>query len=138
MGCASTKGLEVAQPQYSRGYKAGFEETWQGAMKTLEELGIDIKEAKKDTGEIETNWFYREGEQAMSILHRGYWKERYEVFLTLAPRGDTTVVNIRSRAEEKAPGGTQAYKWTRKASTGEVEEFLLTEIGKTLASKEEK
>jgi hypothetical protein len=58
--------------------------------------------------------------------------------LTLVAGKETTVVNIRSLVEEKRPGGTQAYRWTRKASPGEVEDLLLREIDKALAVKEKK
>ncbi|MFN3466507.1 MAG: hypothetical protein ACK4WF_02270 [Candidatus Brocadiales bacterium] len=137
-GCASMGGLEATQPQYSRAYTAGHEEAWQGVMKTLEGLDIDIKKANKATGEIETRWFYRESERYMGLVHGGYWKERYKMHLTLAPGRDTTVVTIRSLVEEKRPGGTQAYRWTRKASTGEVEGLLFKEIDKVLGGKEAK
>ncbi|HHT9155655.1 MAG TPA: hypothetical protein ACFYD5_07560 [Candidatus Tripitaka sp. YC43] len=137
-GCASMGGLEVAQPQYSRAYTVGYEEAWQGITKTLEGLEIDLKEANKATGEIETKWFLRQSEKVMGLAWGGYWKERYKMRLTLVSRGDTTVVTIRSLVEEKRPGGTQAYRWKRRASSGEVEEFVFTEIGKVLAVKESK
>jgi hypothetical protein len=135
-GCAGLRGPEVAQPQHSRAFKASQEEAWQGVMQTLEGLGIDVKEADKARGEIETRWFYRESERVMGLVWGGYWKERYKMDLTLVTRGDTTVVTIRSFAEEKRPGGTQAYRWTRKASTGELEDILFKEIEKVLTSKE--
>ncbi len=125
-------GLEVTQPQYSRGYTAGYEETWQAVAETLEGLDISIREADKAEGKIETEWFYRESEKYMGLLHGGYWKERYKMHLQLVTRGDTTTVTIRSLAEEKRPGGTQAYRWKRMASSGEVEEFIFKEIGKSL------
>ena len=131
-------GLEVAPPQYTRAYAAGHEEAWQGVIKTLEGLNIDVKKVNKATGEIETKWFYRESERVMGLVWGGYWKERYKMHLTLVSRGDTTVVTIRSLAEEKRPGGTQAYRWTRKVSTGEVEVLLFKEIDKVLPGKEGK
>src|SRR3990167_3171640 len=137
-GCASMGGLEVAQPQYSRAYTAGHEEAWEGVTKTLEGLDIDTKEINKATGEIETRWFCREGERFMGFVKGGHWKERYKMRLTLVSRGDTTMVTIRSLVEEKRPGGSQAYRWTRKASTGEVEGLLFQEIDKALKSKEKK
>ncbi|HHT9132877.1 MAG TPA: hypothetical protein ACFYED_10385 [Candidatus Tripitaka californicus] len=127
-------GLEVAQPQYSRAYTAGHEEAWEGVTKTLEGLEIDLKEANKATGEIETKWFLRQGEKVMGLAWGGYWKMRR----TLVSRGDTTVVTIRSLVEEKRPGGSQAYRWTRKTSTGEVEGLLFQELDKVLRSKEKK
>ncbi|MDI6759876.1 MAG: hypothetical protein QMD05_03535 [Candidatus Brocadiaceae bacterium] len=132
------EGLKVAQPQYSRAYTAGQEEAWEGITKTLEGLDIDTKEINKATGEIETRWFYREGERFMGLVHGGHWKERYKMRLTLVSRGDTTVVTIRSLVEEKRPGGSQAYRWTRRASTGEVEGLLFQELDKVLRSKEKK
>jgi hypothetical protein len=137
-GCASTKALGAPQPEYSRVYKAGYDETWRGVRRALEELGIDIKEKKQASGDIETEWAYRESEKTMSLLDRGYWKERYKMYLSLLARGDATVVNIRSIAEEKAPGGAQAYRWIRKPSNGEVEEIVFNKIDKVLAGKEEK
>lgn len=131
-------GLEVAQPQYSRTYTVGYEEAWEGVTKMLEGLEIDLKEANNATGEIETKWFLRQSDKVMGLAWGGYWKERYKMRLTLVSRGDTTAVTIRSLVEEKRPGGSQAYRWTRKASTGEVEGLLFQELDKVLRSKEKK
>ncbi len=132
------KALEMEQPHYSRPYAANYEETWQGIMIALEALAVDVDEANKETGKIDTVWVYKESEREMGMLRGKPWMERYKMNLQVTSGGEKTIVTIRSLAEEKRPGGTQAYRWSRKASTGEVEGIVLEEIGKFLGVKEQK
>jgi hypothetical protein len=138
MGCAGPGGLVGGPQRHSQAFQAGYDEAWEASLQTLRDNDIEPDEVNKEAGKISTHWHYREMDKRMGLLLGGYWKERRRIYISLAPKGNQTEVSIWSRLEEKRPGGTQAYRWQRAESTGELEKELLSSIQKVLVSRGDK
>ena len=95
----------------------------------------------KDKGLIKTGWI--EGwsqRKARSILTdrflEDYWKERYRLIIKISGNILNSSVTVRAQVQEKARGGSAAYRWERKKSSGEKEEWILTRIEEILGGSE--
>ncbi len=132
-GCAGLGGHGVGPDTYTRTFPTPFDEVWDTTVKMLEDRQVGLEEADKGRGRIVTQWLYRESERRMGVLRRDYWKERHRLTLRIKDRGQETEVMVYGIAEEKRPGGTQAYRWERIQSSGDLEMEVLDAIGRAVA-----
>lgn len=137
-GCAGLGGLGGRPQAYSRAFQAPFDEVWEATINMFEERQVELKEADKGRGKVVTNWLYRESEKPMGMLERGYWKEKHRLILYVKDKGQVTEVSTYAIVEEKRPGGTQAYRWERVESAGDLEKEVLEAIEGAIASVSEK
>lgn len=139
LGCAGLGGLETTPSRYTETYMASFDDVWSAALVALKDMDTEPDEVDKDKGKMKTRWLYKQTSRRMGMVFGGYWKERLRLYISVSSRGEATEVSLLSRMEEKRPGGTQAYRWHRMESTGELEKELLSGIRKVLAeAKKEK
>jgi hypothetical protein len=61
-----------------------------------------------------------------------YWKERYRIAFRISGNNLISSVKVSCQVQEKARGGSAAYRWQRKKSTGEREEEALMRIEEIL------
>lgn len=132
------KGFLLNNPQsskYTRNFKVDFETMWSVVIVSLD--GLPLKEIDKENGIVKTGWV--EGfsqKKARGIItdrFKGdYEKERRFITVNIQSNGLVSTVTVKCRVQEKARGGSAAYRWERVASTGEREEEILAKIEKML------
>jgi hypothetical protein len=109
---------------------------WTAAVQVFEQRQVELKEADKGRGKIVTDWLYRVSEKRMGV-RKTRWTERYRVVLQVnqVSKGKKrTVVVAYATAQEKRPGGKEAYRWSRMESSGELEIEVLDSIGQAVES----
>lgn len=130
-GCAGLGGLGGKPHTYSETFQAPSDVVWDATVKMFEARQVELEDIDKSQGKIVTQWLYREGEKSMGV--RGIpWEERHRLTLRIKGKGRVTEVGAYAIVEEKGPGGTQAYRWTRMESTGDLEREVLGAIGETV------
>ncbi|MCP4363952.1 MAG: outer membrane protein assembly factor BamC [Planctomycetes bacterium] len=132
-GCGGLGGLGGGPQKYTRTYQAPFDTVWTAAVQVFEQRQVELKEADKGRGKIVTDWLYRVSEKRMGI-RKTRWTERYRVVLQVSPGKKRTEVVAYATAQEKRPGGKEAYRWSRMESTGELEIEVLDSIGRAVES----
>ncbi len=121
---------------YTRTFNDGFEHVWATVIMSLGDLPLD--KINKEKGIIKTGWI--EGfsqRKARSIMTDrfldDYWKERYRITFRISGNNLISSVKVSCQVQEKARGGSAAYRWERKKSTGEREEEALMRIEEILS-----
>ena len=137
VGCAGLGGVGGGPQKYTRTYQAPFDTVWTATVQMFEERQVGLKEADKGRGKIVTDWLYREGERRMGV-RKVRWVERYRIILQVSSGKKRTEVVAYATAEERRPGGKEAYRWSRTESSGFLEIEVLDSIGKAVASADKK
>jgi hypothetical protein len=135
-GCGGLGGIGGGPQKYTRAYQAPFDTVWTAAVQVFEQRQVELKEADKGRGKIVTDWLYRVSEKRMGV-RKTRWTERYRVVLQVnqVSKGKKrTVVVAYATAQEKRPGGKEAYRWSRMESSGELEIEVLDSIGQAVES----
>ncbi len=121
---------------YIRTFNDDFEHVWATVIMSLGDLPLD--KINKEKGIIKTGWV--EGfsqRKARSIVTDrfldDYWKERYRITFRISGNNLISSVKVSCQVQEKARGGSAAYRWERKKSTGEREEEALMRIEEILS-----
>ena len=130
-GCAGLGGLGGKPHTYSETFQSPFDVVWDATIKMFEARQVELEKIDKGQGKIITQWLYREGEKSMGV-RRVPWEERHRLTLRIKDKGRVTEVSAYAIVEEKGPGGTQAYRWTRMESTGDLERDVLDSIGEAV------
>ena len=109
---------------------------WSAVLMSLGDLPLD--KINEEKGTIRTGWV--EGfsqRKARSIVTDqfldDYWKERYRITIKISGNNLISSVKASCQVQEKARGGSAAYRWERKKSTGEREEEALMRIEEILS-----
>ena len=121
--------------KYTRTFNEDFEGVWSAVLMSLGALLLD--KIDKEKGIIKTGWVEGFSERkARSVvtdrLLDDYWKERYRVTIKISGNNLMSSAKVSCQAQEKARGGSAAYRWERKMSTGEREEETLMRIEEIL------
>ena len=98
---------------------------------------LPLDKINKEKGTIRTGWVEGFSERkARSIvtdrLLDDYWKERYRITIKISGNNLISSVKVSCQVQEKARGGSAAYRWERKKSTGEREKETLMRIEEIL------
>ncbi|TVL94976.1 MAG: hypothetical protein CV080_12075 [Candidatus Kuenenia stuttgartiensis] len=97
-----------------------------------------MKEKNVEKGLLITDWVSGYSTtQNMGVLLEGRWHERYRLFITVVPEQNKTYLSIGSQVEQKAPGGTRAYRWDRIPSNGLPEQMILDRVEQILSAMEQ-
>ena len=122
--------------KYTKTFNEDFEDVWSAVLMSLGDLPLD--KINKEKGLIKTGWV--EGfsqRKARSIMTDrfldDYWKERYRITFRISGNNLISSVEVGCQVQEKARGGSAAYRWERKKSTGEREEEALMRIEEILS-----
>jgi len=108
-----------------------YETVWSAVIISLG--GAPLEKIDKDNGKIKTGWIEgRSQEKAGGILsgrlRDDYRKERHRCVVDISGNNQASIVSVSCQIQEKSRGGSAAYRWERKASTGEKEEEILLRI----------
>ena len=124
--------------KYTKTFDVDFETVWSAVLASLD--GMPLDKIDKEKGIIKTGWV--EGwsqKKARSIVTDrfldDYWKERFRLIVEISGNILISSITVRAQVQEKARGGSAAYRWERKKSSGEKEEKLLTIIEEILGGK---
>jgi hypothetical protein len=85
---------------------------------------------RRDAASIETGWVEVLALHTRGALFEGHFVERRRYVIRLWPEGARTGVEVSVRAEERAPGGTQAIRWRRIEAAAELAEEMIARIAK--------
>ncbi len=125
-----------ASSKYTRTYNSDFEHVWATVIMSLGDLPLD--KINKEKGLIKTGWAegYSQTRKARSVVTErfldDYWKERYRITVTISGNIMSSSVKVSCQLQQKARGGSAAYRWERMKSTGEIEEEVLRRIEELL------
>ncbi len=141
-GCSSGKFFQSTQPDYRAQFHAEPDQVWE----IVTNLFQDFPKIKMDPQQrfLETDWNEGYSDRAFGLLGGGMiggqWKKRAKYLVWVTPlaaegssaRSELTEVRILSRLEERAPGGSQAYRWQRAPSQGKLESEVFNRIHELL------
>ncbi|MFQ5965274.1 MAG: hypothetical protein ACE5KZ_13445 [Candidatus Scalinduaceae bacterium] len=96
---------------------------------------IDKEKGLVKTGWIE-GWSQRKTRGILTDRFMdNYLKERHRIVLNISGNNWISSVAVRCQIQERARGGSAAYRWERKQSTGKIEKEVLTRIEDILSGK---
>ena len=129
------RSADSQSSKYIKTFNEDFEGVWSAVLMSLGDLPLD--KINKEKGTIRTGWVEGFSERkARSIvtdrLLDDYWKERYRITIKISGNNLISSVKVSCQVQEKARGGSAAYRWERKKSTGEREEEALMRIEEIL------
>ncbi len=122
--------------QYTRTFDSDFEHVWASVIMSLGDMPLG--KIDKDKGIVRSDWIEGfSGKSSRSVLTdrflNDYRKERYRLTFTIPGNLLVSSVKVRCQVQEKARGGSAAYRWERMKSTGEHEEEALMRIEEILS-----
>jgi len=129
------RSADSQSSKYIKTFNEDFEGVWSAVLMSRGDLPLD--KINKEKGTIRTGWVEGFSERkARSIvtdrLLDDYWKERYRITIKISGNNLISSVKVSCQVQEKARGGSAAYRWERKKSTGEREEEALMRIEEIL------
>ena len=129
------RSADSQSSKYIKTFNEDFEGVWSAVLMSLGDLPLD--KINKEKGTIRTGWVEGFSERkARSIvtdrLLDDYRKERYRITIKISGNNLISSVKVSCQVQEKARGGSAAYRWERKKSTGEREEETLMRIEEIL------
>lgn len=126
VGCASTGGLRN-MTAVSRYFDNDTDVVWDAVLQAAE--GLPVKTKDKGNGVLETQWIKGWSKmKTTGLLLEGQWQARYRLFVQVTGEQGKTYVSVHALYEEKAPGGSRAYRWERTTSDGTVEQDFLNKL----------
>lgn len=126
-GCATSGFTQRNMAGVSRYFQRDADTVWNAVIQAVE--GIPVETADKEKGILRTRWIQGwSTRKTTGLLLEGRWQERYRLCIEVLDKQDKTYVSVRTLMEEKAPGGSQAYRWRRVASDGTVEQNFLGKL----------
>ena len=120
---------------YTRSFNSDFEHVWASVIMSLGDMPLG--KIDKEKGIVRTDWIEGFSERSSrSVLTdrflNDYRKERYRLTFTISGNLLVSSVKVRCQVQEKARGGSAAYRWERMKSTGEREEEALMRLEEIL------
>lgn len=109
---------------------------WDALNQAVQGISVDMQ--NKEEGTIVTEWVKgKSSGKKMGLLLEGRWHIRYRLFIKMDPQqdGGRTYVSVNSQVEEKAPGGSRAFRWERTTSGGVIEKFFLDKLERILKNR---
>ncbi len=122
--------------KYTGTFDSNFEHVWASVIMSLGEMPLG--KIDKEKGLVRTDWIegFSEKSSRSVLTDRllpDYRKERYRLTFTITGNLLRSAVKVRCQVQEKARGGSAAYRWERMKSTGEREEEALIRLEEILA-----
>lgn len=121
---SSTDALE-------RRLDASADRTWAAAVAALEPLGVTRRDTER--GALATGWIETEPARSQGVVLRQGFRRRSRFRLTVEPAGAGSRVTIRGWSEERAPGGSRAFRWERAQPSADELDALADRVEARLA-----
>lgn len=133
-GCATQRSGLRNITAVSRYFDKDTNTVWNAIDQAVTGIPVEIKDTGK--GFLRTQWIKGWSTQKSSgILTEGAWQERYRLFIQVTGEQGKTYVSLHTQIEEKAPGGSRAYRWNRTVSDGSIERDYLQRIENILGDQ---
>lgn len=132
-GCAGQGFKPRSMAAVSRYFHGDVNTVWTAIIQSLE--GVSAETNDKAKGLIVTQWVKGWAtNKDMGLLLEGRWQERYRLIIKVSSEQGKTYVSVNALIEQKAPGGSQAYRWDRVPSDGTLEQNFLKKLESMLAN----
>lgn len=126
-GCATRSWSHRNMATVSEYFDSDKNAVWDAVLLSAEGIPIEIKD--KENGFLKTQWVKGwSTKKASGLVLEGRWQERYRLLVKVTEGQHKTYVSINTQIEEKAPGGSQAYRWNRIVSDGTIEQEFLKKL----------
>lgn len=133
-GCAAQGLMPRNMAGVSRYFDAGKNTVWDAVMCAAE--GIPVEMSDREKGILRTQWMKGwSSTKTTGLLLEGQWQERCRLLIQISEEQGRTYVSISAQVETKAPGGSQAYRWSRMPSDGAAELKFLKKLECLLGEK---
>lgn len=111
----------------SRYFDKDTDTVWNAVTQSVS--GIPIETKDRERGFLKTDWIKGwSAKKSSGLLMEGGWQERYRLLIQVTGEQAKTYVSIHAQVEEKPPGGSSAYRWSRMVSDGTLEQDFLKRI----------
>jgi hypothetical protein len=135
IGCATGSWGLRNMATVSRYFDRDANTVWNAVIQSLE--GIPIEAKDKEDGFLRTQWVKGwSTKKTTGLFLEGSWQERYRLLIKVTGEGNKTYVSVRTQVEEKAPGGSRAYRWNRISSDGTIERDFLEKLENILNNQQ--
>ncbi|HHT9108398.1 MAG TPA: hypothetical protein ACFYD9_07090 [Candidatus Wunengus sp. YC64] len=133
-GCA-TQGFKLRNMAgVSHYFEADKNTVWNAIIQSAEGIPVEINDREK--GVLRTHWVKGwSANKTSGLLLEGHWQERCRLLIKVSEEQGRTYVSISAQVETKAPGGSQAYRWSRIPSDGAIEQEFLGKLENILGEK---
>ena len=133
-GCA-TQGFKLRNMAgVSRYFNADKNTVWDAVIRSAMDIPVEMKDREK--GVLRTQWVKGwSANKTTGLLLEGHWQERCRLLIKVSEEQSRTYVSISAQVETKAPGGSQAYRWSRIPSDGAIEQEFLGKLENILGEK---
>lgn len=132
-GCATTGREHRNMTAVSSYFNKDAKTVWDAAIQAAEGIPMEVKDMEK--GILRTHWVKGWSKtKTTGILSEGHWQERYRLLVRVISEQNNAYVSVNAQIETKAPGGSQAYRWTRVVSDGAIEQEFLKRLETILDS----
>ncbi|NUO08399.1 MAG: outer membrane protein assembly factor BamC [Candidatus Brocadia sp.] len=126
-GCGSGSWGLRNMAAVSRYFDRDVNTVWNGVIQAVEGIPVEIKD--KEHGFLKTQWVKGwSTKKTTGLLLEGHWQERYRLLIKVTEEQDKTYVSVNTQVQEKAPGGSRAYRWDRIPSDGTIEQTFLKNL----------
>lgn len=132
-GCATSSRGHRNMASVSAYFNKDTKTVWDALIQATE--GIPIEAKNTENGILRTRWIKGWSKTKTSGLFlEGQWQERYRLIIKVTRNQNEAYVSVNAQVETKAPGGSQAYRWTRVVSDGAIEQEFLKKLEDIIGS----
>ncbi len=133
-GCATQGFKPRNMAGVSRYFDADKNTVWNAIIQSAEGMPVEIND--REEGVLRTHWVKGwSANKTTGLLLEGHWQERYRLLIKVIDEQSRIYVSISAQVETKAPGGSQAYRWSRIPSDGAIEQEFLGKLENNLAGR---
>ncbi len=132
-GCATGSRGHRNMTSVSDYFDKDIETVWNALIQATEGIPIEVKD--HENGVLRTKWGKGWSKtKTTGLFLEGQWQERYRLIIRVTGEQNKTYVSVNAQVETKAPGGSQAYRWTRVVSDGTIEREFLKKLEDIIGS----
>lgn len=127
IGCATRRSELRNMATVSRYFDKDIDTVWDAVAQSVKGIPIEIKD--KERGFLETHWVKEwSTKKTTGLFLEENWQGRYRLLIKVISEQNKSYVSINTQIEEKAPGGSRAFRWNRIASDGTLEQDFLKKL----------
>lgn len=134
IGCAARRSELRNMAAVSRYFDKDVDTVWNAVTQSVEGISIEIKD--KEQGFLKTHWVKDwSAKKTTGLFLEENWQGRYRLLIKVTGEQNKSYVSINTQIEEKAPGGSRAFRWNRITSDGTLEQDFLKKLENILGSQ---
>lgn len=134
IGCATRRSELRNMATVSRYFDRDVNTVWDAVTQSVKGIPIEIKD--KEQGFLKTHWVKDWSiKKTTGLFLEENWQGRYRLLIKVTSEQNKSYVSINTQIEEKAPGGSRAFRWNRITSDGTLEQDFLKKLENILDSQ---